>query len=144
MRINTLSVFHCLKHQMSAMTDGGSIVNTSSALGAMGVLNQAGYIASKHAVCGLTRAAAVEGADHGIRVNAILPGSVRTPMQVAAHGSVDSAAARERARQLHLLARMGEPDEVGHLARWLLSDEASFVTDSLLPVEGGLLAGRRL
>jgi 2,5-dichloro-2,5-cyclohexadiene-1,4-diol dehydrogenase 1 len=144
MRINVLGVFHCLKHQMAAMTDGGSIVNTSSALGVMGALNQAGYIASKHAVCGLTRAAAVEGAEHGIRVNAILPGSIRTQMYVAAHGSTDSAAAQERARQLHLLGRMGEPAEIGHLARWLLSDEASFVTGSLLPVEGGLLAGRRL
>jgi len=144
LRINALSVFHCLKHQMAAMTDGGSIVNTSSALGVMGALNQAGYIASKHAVCGLTRAAAVEGAEHGIRVNAILPGSVRTQMAVAAHGSTDSPAARERARQLHLLGRIGEPAEIGHMARWLLSDEASFVTGALLPVEGGLLAGRRL
>lgn len=144
LRINTVSVFHCLKHQMAAMTDGGSIVNTSSALGVMGVLNQAGYIASKHAVCGLTRAAAVEGADRGIRVNAILPGTVRTQMQVAAHGWMDTAAVQERTRQLHLLGRMGEPDEIGRIARWLLSDEASFVTGSLLPVEGGLLAGRRL
>jgi 2,5-dichloro-2,5-cyclohexadiene-1,4-diol dehydrogenase 1 len=144
MRINVLGVFHCLKHQMAAMPDGGSIVNTSSALGVLGALNQAGYIASKHAVCGLTRAAAVEGAEHGIRVNAVLPGSVRTPMAVAAHGSVDSPAALERARQLHLLGRIGEPEEIGRMARWLLSDEASFVTGALLPVEGGLLAGRRL
>jgi NAD(P)-dependent dehydrogenase (short-subunit alcohol dehydrogenase family) len=144
MRVNALSVFHCLKHQMAAMGDGGSIVNTSSALGVMGALDQAGYIASKHAVCGLTRAAAVEGAERGIRVNAILPGVVRTPMQVAARGSVDSEAALARTRQLHLLGRMGEPPEIGHLVRWLLSDEASFVTGALLPVEGGLLAGRRL
>ena len=144
LRINVLSVFHCLKHQMAAMPDGGSIVNTSSALGVLGALNQAGYIASKHAVCGLTRAAAVEGAEHGIRVNAVLPGSVRTAMAVAAHGSVDSPAALERARQLHLLGRIGEPEEIGRMARWLLSDEASFVTGALLPVEGGLLAGRRL
>ena len=144
LRINVLGVFHCLKHQMAAMPDGGSIVNTSSALGVLGALNQAGYIASKHAVCGLTRAAAVEGAEHGIRVNAVLPGSVRTAMAVAAHGSVDSPAALERARQLHLLGRIGEPEEIGRMARWLLSDEASFVTGALLPVEGGLLAGRRL
>ena len=144
MRINALSVFHCLKHQMPAMADGGSIVNTSSALGVMALVDQAAYIASKHAVCGLTRAAAVEGAPQGIRVNAILPGSVRTPMQESAHGAVDSGASLERARRLHLLGRMGEPDEIGHLARWLLSDEASFVTGALLPVEGGLTAGRRL
>ncbi|QJY47420.1 SDR family NAD(P)-dependent oxidoreductase [Pseudonocardia broussonetiae] len=144
LRTNALSVFLCLKHQMAAMADGGSVVNTSSALGVMGALGQAGYIASKHAVCGLTRAAAVEGAERGIRVNAILPGVVDTPMQTAAHGSVDAQASQERARRLHLLGRMAEPQEVGHLARWLLSDEASFVTGALLPVEGGLLAGRRL
>jgi len=140
MRINALSVFHCLKHQMPAMEAGGSIVNTSSALGVMALADQAAYIASKHAVCGLTRAAAVEGAHQGIRVNAVLPGAIRTPMQVAAHPS----ASEERAGQLHLLGRMGEPEEIGHLVRWLLSDEASFVTGALLPVEGGLTAGRRL
>nr|WP_285659334.1 SDR family oxidoreductase [Actinomycetospora sp. NBRC 106375] len=139
-----MSVFHCLKHQLPAMSNGGSVVNTSSALGETGALDQAGYIASKHAICGLTRAAAVEVADRGIRVNAVLPGIIRTPMQVAAHGPVDSAAAQERVRRLHLLGRLGEAVDVGRMVRWLLSDEASFVTGALLPVEGGALAGRRL
>jgi 2,5-dichloro-2,5-cyclohexadiene-1,4-diol dehydrogenase 1 len=144
MRINVVGVFHCVKHQMLAMKDGGSIVNTSSGLGVMALPNQAGYIASKHAVCGLTRAAAVEGASRGIRVNAILPGAIRTPMQEAAHGPLDAPAALERAGRLHLLGRLGEADEIGHAARWLLSDEASFVTGALIPVEGGATAGRRL
>lgn len=139
MRVNVLGVFHCLKHQMLAMKDGGSIVNTSSGLGVMALPDQAEYIASKHAVCGLTRAAAVEGASLGIRVNAVLPGAIRTPMQEAAQG-LESLA---RAENLHLLGRIGEPQEVGHAVRWLLSDEASFVTGALIPVEGGLTAGRR-
>lgn len=143
MRINVLSTFHCLKHEMRAMNNGGSIVNTSSGLGVMAFPNKADYIASKHAVCGLTRAAAVEGAPLGIRVNAILPGSIRTPMAEALYGSLDAPAYLDRASSLHLLGRPGEPKEIGHAARWLLSDEASFVTGALIPVEGGLTAGRR-
>lgn len=144
MSVNVLGMFHCLKHQMLAMEHGGSIVNTSSALGVMALENQAAYITSKHAVCGLTRAAAVDGAPHGIRVNALLPGSIRTQMQDAVHGPKDGPASLERARQLHLLGRMGEPEEIGRAARWLLSEEASFVTGALVPIEGGLTAGRIL
>lgn len=144
MRINVLGTFHCLKHQMTAMTSGGSIVNTSSGLGVMALPNRAEYIASKHAVCGLTRAAAVEGGPRGIRVNALLPGSVRTPMAESVFGSTESDAYLERAAKLHLLGRPGEAVEIGHAARWLLSEDASFVTGALIPVEGGLLAGRRL
>ncbi|MTD57575.1 SDR family NAD(P)-dependent oxidoreductase [Amycolatopsis pithecellobii] len=143
MRLNVVGTFHCLKHEMRAMTGGGSIVNTSSALGVMALPNRADYIASKHAVCGLTRAAAVEGAPLGIRVNAILPGSIRTAMAEAVFGSTESAAYLERAAGLHLLGRPGEPVEIGHAARWLLSDEASFITGALIPVEGGLTAGRQ-
>ncbi|GAA1011041.1 short chain dehydrogenase [Acrocarpospora pleiomorpha] len=144
MRVNVLGTFHCLKHQMRAMAGGGSIVNTSSGLGVMALPNRAEYITSKHAVCGLTRAAAVEGGPLGIRVNAILPGSIRTPMAEAVFGSTESAAYVERAASLHLLGRPGESVEIGHAVRWLLSDEASFVTGALIPVEGGLTAGRRL
>ncbi|KAA1027875.1 SDR family oxidoreductase [Pseudonocardia sp. EV170527-09] len=144
LRINALGVFHCLKHQIPAMGDGGSIVNTSSGLGVLAMPDAADYIASKHAVCGLTRAAAVEAAPAGIRVNAVLPGIVGTPMVEAVYGSLDSPELLDGARSLHLLGRLCEPDEVGHAVRWLLSDEASFVTGALIPVEGGVTAGRRL
>ena len=143
MEVNVLSVFHCLKHQMQAMTTGGgSIVITSSGLGAMALPNRAEYITSKHALSGLTRAAAVEGAPNRIRVNALLPGSIQTPMAEAVFGSL-TAAAQQRAGNFHLIERMGEPEEVAYAARWLLSDEASFVTGALIPVDGGATAGRR-
>lgn len=140
-RVNVLGVFHCLKHQMTAMSEGGSIVNTSSGMGVMALANAADYIASKHAVCGLTRAAAVEGAPSGIRVNAILPGLVRTPM-VESLFAVDEPEFLSGVRNLHLIPRLAEADEIGQAVRWLLSDEASFVTGAMIPVEGGTTAGR--
>lgn len=143
MHVNVVGMFHWVKHEMRAMSPGASIVNMSSAQGVIGVANQVAYTTSRHAVCGLTRAAAVEGGDLGIRVNAVLPGSVRTSMQEAVHGDLDSPENLERARALHLLGRIAEVNEVGAAVRWLLSDEASFVTGVLLPVDGGLTAGRR-
>ena len=140
MRINAQSMFICLKHEFLAMKSGGSIVNTSSALGVAGAPNCADYIASKHAVCGLTRAAAVEGASQGIRVNAVLPGIVRTAMQERQYGDLNQPEVLARVRALHPLGRFCEPEEVGRLARWLLSDEASFVTAALYSVDGGATA----
>jgi 2,5-dichloro-2,5-cyclohexadiene-1,4-diol dehydrogenase 1 len=142
MRVNVLGTFHCLKHQMPVMTEGGSIVITSSGLGVTAFPDRSAYITSKHALSGLTRAAAVEGAPRGIRVNAILPGTTRTPMAEAVFGSMGGASS-QRANSFHLLGRLGEPVEVGHVARWLLSEESSFVTGALIPVEGGGTAGRR-
>lgn len=140
LRVNVLGVFHCLKHQLPAMGEGGSIVNTSSALGVTAGLNAAAYTASKHAVCGLGRAAAIESAPRGIRVNTILPGATETRMQSDGYGSDASA----RAQVGNLLGRMARPEEIGNLARWLLSDESSFVTGGLLPVDGGRTAGRAI
>jgi len=142
MRINADGVFFCLKHQMRAMTQGGSIVVTSSGLGVRAIQNTAEYTASKHAVCGLTRAAATEGAAVGIRVNAIIPGVVRTPMMERQLGSLDGPDAVQLARDLQLIGRFCEPEDIGYLVRWLLSDEAAMVTGALYPVDGGASAGR--
>ncbi len=140
MRINAQGIFHCIKHQFLAMKNGGSIVNTSSGLGIVATSNCAAYTASKHAVCGLTRAAAVEGAPLGIRVNAVLPGIVRTPMQERQHEDIFEPEVMERVRSIHLIGRYCEPEEVGYLARWLLSDESSFVTGAMYTVDGGATA----
>lgn len=141
LRINVLGVFHCVKHQLKVMGEGGAIVNTSSGLGVMAIENAGDYVASKHAVCGLTRAAAVEGALKGVRVNAILPGIVRTPM-VESVFAVDDPEFLTAVRSLHLIPRLAEAEEIGNAARWLLSNESSFVTGALIPVEGGTTAGR--
>lgn len=140
MRINAQGIFHCIKHQFLAMKRGGSIVNTSSGLGVIGASNCAAYTASKHAVCGLTRAAAAEGAPLNIRVNAVLPGLVRTPMQERQHDDIYDPAVMERLRSIHLFGRYCEPEEVGYLVRWLLSDESSFVTGAMHAVDGGATA----
>ncbi len=140
MRINAQGMFHCVKHQMRVLGRGASIVNTSSALGQFAVPHAAEYIASKHAVCGLTRAAAIEGAANGIRVNAVLPGVVRTPMHERSYSAPEMAEPLEMMRRAHPIGRFAEPEEIGHLVRWLLSDEASFVTGALYSIDGGATA----
>jgi 2,5-dichloro-2,5-cyclohexadiene-1,4-diol dehydrogenase 1 len=140
MAVNVQSMFLCIKHQFLAMTDGGSIVNTSSGLGVVGSSHGAAYIASKHAVCGLTRAAAVEGAPSGIRVNAILPGTIRTPMFEEVYAAPEAAEAKAQRLRQHIIGRFGEPEDIAFLARWLLSDEAAFITGALYAADGGFTA----
>jgi NAD(P)-dependent dehydrogenase (short-subunit alcohol dehydrogenase family) len=140
MRINVQSMFHCVKYQFLAMKDGGSIVNTSSGLGVVGSAHLAAYVASKHAVCGLTRSAAVDGGPLGIRVNAVLPGVVKTPMHERVYGAPEFAEARAQRLKAHPLGRFGEPEDIGNLVRWLLSDESAFVTGALYAVDGGFTA----
>jgi 2,5-dichloro-2,5-cyclohexadiene-1,4-diol dehydrogenase 1 len=140
MRVNAQSMFHCVKHQFLAMAGGGSIVNTSSGLGVVGSSHVAAYAASKHAVCGLTRAAAIEGGPLGIRVNAVLPGVVRTPMHERVFSRPEFAEAIEQRRRSTPIGRFGESEEIGYLARWLLSDESTFVTGALYAVDGGYTA----
>lgn len=140
--INLSGVFFCMKHQISALLagGGGAIVNTASSLGQVAAASSAEYVASKHGVIGLTRAAAVDYATHNIRVNAILPGVTQTPMLERAPATGDLTEMVGRIRTTIPMGRVGHADEVAKAAAWLLSESASYVTGALLPVDGGYLA----
>jgi len=135
--VNLDGVFYCMRHQIPEMkkAGGGSIINMASILGAVGYANSVGYVAAKHAVIGLTQTAALEYAADGIRVNAVGPGFINTPLL----GTL-SASVREAIESLHPLNRLGEPQEVAHLVTFLASSDASFITGSYYPVDGGYLS----
>lgn len=137
--VNVQGLWHCLKAELAAMLPArrGAIVNTASVMGAVAAPGMSAYVASKHAVMGLTRAAALDAAPHGIRVNAVLPGGVRTPMLLE-RGFTENPGFAAAAAALHPLGRLAEPEEVAHAAAWLLSDRAGFVTGHGLVVDGGL------
>ncbi|MFF4551275.1 SDR family NAD(P)-dependent oxidoreductase [Streptomyces sp. NPDC001435] len=140
METNVRGVWNCMRHEIAAMVQGGggAIVNTSSVGGLVASSTAAPYIASKHAVIGLTKAAAVEYAAHRIRVNSIAPGLTRSEM-VDEWFAVSPAAA-EKAYRSAPQGRAAEPEEVAETAAWLCSDRASFVTGATLPVDGGRTA----
>jgi NAD(P)-dependent dehydrogenase (short-subunit alcohol dehydrogenase family) len=142
-RIDLTGVFFCLKHEIRAMLKSGSgaIVNTASALGAVAIPKASEYVASKHGVIGLTRAAAIEYGAQGIRVNAVLPGIIETPMLARAAVDPGVAAYLEMLRTRNPAGRFGQPSEVGEAVAWLLSDSASFVMGASISVDGGTLAG---
>jgi NAD(P)-dependent dehydrogenase (short-subunit alcohol dehydrogenase family) len=142
LRVDLTSVFWCLKYQVIAMlrTGGGSIVNTASSLGQVAIANASEYIAAKHGVIGLTRASAAEYGARGIRVNAVLPGIIRTPMIARLSEDPQFSAFFGRLKERHPIGRFGEPEEVGEAVRWLLSDSASFMNGAALSVDGGYLA----
>ncbi|GAB3628379.1 short-chain dehydrogenase [Pandoraea terrae] len=137
--VNLSSVFYGMKFQIPAMQDsgGGAIVNVASVLGLAGSANVCAYTAAKHGVIGLTKAAALECSAQGVRVNAVAPGFIRTPM-IGRHTSVP--AHEEMLKALHPIGRLGMPEEVAELVVWLASDRASFVTGACYPVDGGYLA----
>jgi NAD(P)-dependent dehydrogenase (short-subunit alcohol dehydrogenase family) len=130
-------VFSCMKHEIPHLlaAGGGSIVNTSSGAGLIGFPGQANYVAAKHGVIGLTRAAALEYIGQGIRINAICPGTARSRM--VDEWMQGSAEAEAEVAALHPIGRIAEPEEIARAAVWLASDAASFVVGVALPVDGG-------
>jgi NAD(P)-dependent dehydrogenase (short-subunit alcohol dehydrogenase family) len=141
MAINLRGVWLCMKYeilQMMKQDTGGSIVNTASAAGLVGSHGMPAYTASKHGVIGLTKTAALEYARHKIRVNAVCPGVIDTPMvggMVSSHPRL-----KEILVGTEPVARMGQPSEIAEAVTWLLSDYASFVTGCAMPVDGAMTA----
>ncbi|ADE01879.1 MULTISPECIES: SDR family NAD(P)-dependent oxidoreductase [Haloferax] len=137
--INLTGVWLAMKHELPALMegDGGAIINTSSIAG-LAADGSEPYVASKHGVVGLTKSAAVRYAEEGVRVNAVCPGVVRTPMVErsleANPGAVEAITAEQP------LGRMAEPEEIASAVAWLASEDASFVNGHALPVDGGKLA----
>jgi NAD(P)-dependent dehydrogenase (short-subunit alcohol dehydrogenase family) len=138
--INLRGVWSCMKHELRHMRDKGSgaIVNCSSLGGLVGLPGRAAYHASKHGVLGLTKSAALEYAPRGIRINAVCPGTIDTPMvtQMIANGELDLAEATRN----QPIGRLGTADEIAAAVLWLCSPAASFVIGVALPVDGGYTA----
>ncbi|PSM16376.1 MULTISPECIES: SDR family oxidoreductase [Nitratireductor] len=142
--INAKGVFLCLKAELAQMASngGGAIVNLASVAGLVGFPGLAPYVASKHAVNGLTKNAALEYGKHGIRVNSICPGGIDTRMlDSLAEQSTDGAqTSAEMMDPMHPIGRIGRPEEVAELIVWLCSPRASFMTGANVPVDGGYVA----
>jgi len=136
--INLSGVFYGMRYQIPAMlaSGGGSIVNMASILAKVGTRNSAAYVAAKHGVVGLTETAALEYANQGVRINAIGPGYIVTPLLTRSL----SEETMTTLKGLHPMGRLGTAEEVAELALWLNSDKASFVTGSYYNVDGGYLA----
>lgn len=137
MAVNLDGVFYGLKYEIAAIlaAGGGAIVNMSSILGTHGWAGASAYVAAKHALQGLTKTAALEYADRGVRVNAVGPGFIDTPLIAAYQGDL-----REQLVALHPAGRLGQAEEVAALTCFLLSDEASFINGSYHLVDGGFSA----
>ncbi|MFI9270692.1 SDR family NAD(P)-dependent oxidoreductase [Kitasatospora sp. NPDC052896] len=137
MDTNVRGLWNCLKHEITAMlaAGGGAIVNNSSVGGLLAIPAAAPYVASKHAVIGLTRAAALEYARHGIRVNAVAPGATRSEITVDWFGRHPGL--EEAVHQQTPQARTAGPEEIAEAALWLACDRSSYVTGLAMPVDGG-------
>jgi len=142
MGINLRGVWSCMKFELQVMRKQGSgaIVNCSSLGGLIGGNQRGTYHAAKHGVIGLTRAAAAEYGARGIRVNAVLPGIIRTPMIARLTEDARFSAFFEKLKDRHPIGRFGEPAEIGEAVKWLLSDAASFMNGAAMACDGGYLS----
>lgn len=135
--INLSGVFYGLRYQIPAMLpNGGSIINIASILGQAGTKFSPAYVAAKHGVVGLTKAAALEYADKKIRINSVGPGYIKTPLVMNTLG----ADALNSLVTLHPIGRLGEPEEIAEMILWLASSKSSFATGAYYPVDGGYLS----
>ena len=132
--VNLRGTFLCMKHEIAQMLrqGGGAVVNTSSGAGICGVAGGASYAASKHAIIGMTKSAALDYAKRNIRVNAVLPGNIATPMMDRFTGGDI-----QKAIDLEPVGRLGRPEEIAEAVLWMASDLGGFVTGSAVVVDGG-------
>lgn len=137
---NLRGVWLCMKYEIEQMLEQGfgAIVNSSSIAGLVGIPRQPIYVASKHAVAGMTRSAAVEYADRGIRINAVAPGLVDTPLMERIYAS--NPEMREEADSWQPIGRPAKPEEIAEAVVWLCSDRASYVVGHIMAVDGGFVA----
>lgn len=135
--INLRGVFLCMKYEIPLMLKqgGGAIVNTSSGAGVIGIKGGAAYTAAKHGVIGLTKSAALDYASQNIRVNAVCPGYIETPMMDRFTGGTSEG--REKVIAEEPIGRMGKPEEIANAVVWLCSDASSFAVGHALVVDGG-------
>lgn len=138
--INLKGVWLCMKYEIPVLlkNGGGAIVNTASDAGLIGVKRTGAYVASKHGVVGLTKTAALEYAKQGIRVNAVCPGPIETPMLMKGADRFPQMVPKMVKAQPN--GRLGQPEEIAEAAVWLCSAAASFVTGLAMPVDGGYIA----
>jgi NAD(P)-dependent dehydrogenase (short-subunit alcohol dehydrogenase family) len=140
LNINLTGVWLCMKYEIIQMLKqgGGAIVNTASVMGLVGGSRSPAYGATKHGVVGLTKTGAVDYAQEAIRINAVCPGYIRTPM--IEQGILSDPVAEERVVSRHPMHRLGTPEEIAEAVAWLCSDAASFVTGHAMTVDGGYVA----
>jgi len=138
--VNLTGVFNCLRFELPAMArSGGAIVNTASIMGLRGGIGGSAYCASKHGVIGLTKVAALEGGRDGIRVNALCPGYIDTPMTTGDH-SIFSSRTLNAGIARAAIRRLAQPEEVAAMVAWLCSPRASYVSGASFTVDGGVAA----